>query len=119
MADYTAVQKALSDGASPAMLCATCPWDRNCITPPVITRGEIDAKVAEATAEDRKRAEAEMAAGRDPGMPTGSLLTVLTYAGKDTAAQVCPVFALRLGSSNGRKIADAIQASMQQWDDES
>ena len=56
--------------------------------------------------------------GRDEGMPTGSLLTALMFAGKDTSAQVCPVFALRLRSSGGRKIADTFKGLMQGWDDQ-
>ena len=44
MTDYTAVQ--------PSMLCATCPWDRSCISPPTMTRAEIDAKMAAAAAQD-------------------------------------------------------------------
>lgn len=119
MSDYEPVKKALSAGLDPAMLCQTCPWDRNCITPPAMTSAEIQAKLDEAlAADDRKAAEAR-ATGADPGMPVSSLLTAVTLGGRDTASQVCPVFALRLRSSGGRLIADSVRASMQQWDDNS
>ena len=118
MADYTAVQKALESGAEPAMLCATCPWDRTCVTPPSMTRAEIDAKIAEATAEDDKRLREAQALGKDPGMPIGTLMSAVIFGGRDTSASVCPVFALRLRSSGGRQIADEIKARMTGWDDQ-
>lgn len=116
--DYSPVQKALAAGAQPAMLCATCPWDRMCITPPTMTTADIEAKMSEAARQDDERLAAAQAVGKPPEMPVGSLMTALVYAGKDTSAQVCPVFALRLRSSGGRQIADATKATMQGWDDE-
>jgi hypothetical protein len=116
--DYQAVQKALSDGADPAMLCATCPWDRNCFSPPTMTSADVERQIAEATAKDAAEAERAQMLGRQAQMPVGSLMTMLIYAGKDTSAQVCPVFGLRLRSSGGRKIADTFKALMQEWDDQ-
>jgi len=116
--DYQAVQKALSGGADPAMLCATCPWDRNCFSPPTMTSAEIEQRMAEAQHKDEMAAKAARAEGRDAGMPAGTLMTALLFAGKDTSAQVCPVFGLRLRSSGGRKIADAFKSLMQEWDDQ-
>jgi hypothetical protein len=119
MTDYSAVQKALADGAEPAMLCATCPWDRNCFTPPAMTKAEVDAELAKAMAEDDRQRVAAQAAGRDPGMPERSLLTAIAIGGRDTMGQFCPVFALRLQSSGGRKLADMAKSVMQDWDDAS
>lgn len=119
MTDYKPVQDALASGADPAMLCATCPWDRNCITPPTMSKADVDAYIAKAEREDQERAAAARLAGKDPGLPAGMLMTTLTFAGRDTSAQVCPVFALRLKSSGGRKMADSIRESMQSWDDAS
>ena len=116
--DYQAVQKALSGGADPSMLCATCPWDRNCFSPPTMTSADIEQCVTEAQREDEARAATARAEGRDAGMPAGTLVTALLFAGKDTSAQVCPVFALRLRSSGGRKIADMFKSLMQAWDDQ-
>jgi hypothetical protein len=119
MTDYGPVQKALSGGADPAMLCATCPWDRTCLTPPTMTKQEIDAHIEKASKEDEERAEQAKALGQDPGLPTGMLMTTLVMAGRDSSATICPVFALRLRSSGGRQIADDLKASMQGWDDQS
>lgn len=119
MSDFESVSKALGGGADPAMLCATCPWDRNCVTPPSMTRADIDQRVQEASEKDQLNAERARAAGKDPGMPMGSLLTALMFAGRASSAEVCPVFALRLRSSGGRKIADGLKGLMQRWDDES
>jgi hypothetical protein len=116
--DYQAVQKALSGGTDPAMLCATCPWDRHCFSPPTMTSADIDARIAEGAAMDEQKAAEARAMGRDAGMLTGTLLSALMFAGRDTSAQVCPVFALRLRSSGGRKIADAFKTLMQDWDDQ-
>lgn len=118
MSDYAAVKKALTDGAQPAMLCATCPWDRTCISPPTMTSAEIDAKMAEAAAQDDQKLATAKLVGEGDGFPVGTLVTALAYAGKDTSAQICPVYALRLRSSGGRQIADAMKATMQGWDDE-
>lgn len=118
MSDYSAVQKALGEGADPAMLCATCPWDRTCITPPTMTKAEVDARIAEASKTDDQRMAEAALAGKEPGMPVGSLLTALTLGGRDTMGQFCPVFALRLRSSGGREIADSLKSSMQRWDDQ-
>lgn len=118
MTDYSPVQKALAAGVQPAMLCTTCPWDRTCISPPAMTPADIEAKMSESARQDEERQAAAQAAGKAPEMPMGSLLTALVYAGKDTSAQVCPVFVLRLRSSGGRQIADAMKATMQGWDDE-
>lgn len=118
MTDYGAVQKALEGGAQPSMLCTTCPWDRTCIAPPTMTRAEIDAEMAKAAKDDdRKLAEAQ-AAGKDPGLPTATLLTAIAIGARDTTGQFCPVFALRLRSSGGREIADGLKVSMQKWDDQ-
>lgn len=118
-ADYEPVRRALSEGLDAAMLCQTCPWDRPCVSPPTMTRAEIDAQIAEASSQDEARAAAARAAGRDPGLPTGMLLTAMTVGSADIQAQVCPVFALRLRSSAGRTIADRLRDSMQAWDDQS
>lgn len=118
MSDYQAVTRALEDGADPGMLCTTCPWDRICIIPPVMTSAEIDQEVKKATEKDRAEMTRARLLGEDPGIPAGSLLTVLMIAGQDTSAQVCPVFALRLRSSGGRKTADSLKAAMQAWDDD-
>jgi hypothetical protein len=116
--DYQAVQKALAAGTDPAMLCATCPWDRNCFSPPTMTAADVEQQIREAKAKDERAAEMARLSGRDPAMPVGTLMTALIYGGKDTSAQVCPVFGLRLRSSGGRKIADTFKALMQEWDDQ-
>ena len=118
MSDFEAVSKALAEGADPALLCATCPWDRYCITPPKMTRAEVDAKMREAEQKDKAEFEAAKAEGRSPGMPVGMLMTALTFTGKDTSATICPVFALRLRSSSGRTIVDSMKSTMQGWNDE-
>jgi hypothetical protein len=121
--DYEPVVKALASGADPAMLCQTCPWDRMCVSPPTMTRGDIDAKMAEAQAIDAKKLrESSAAAFGIPrsdaeGMPIATLVTAMTFGNRDLMAMVCPVFALRLRSSGGRGIADNLKTAMQAWDD--
>jgi hypothetical protein len=83
------------------MLCATCPWDRNCFSPPSMTSAEIDRHVAEAARKDEQQAQEARMMGRPEVMPAGTLM-----------------FALRLRSSGGRKIADTFKGLMQEWDDE-
>lgn len=118
MNDYRTVQLALEGGAQPAMLCVTCPWDRTCISPPAMTSAEVQSKMDQALNEDRQRAAQARAAGESPGIPAGSLLTALIHSGRDVMGEFCPVFALRLRSGDGRRIADSLKASMQEWDDQ-
>lgn len=108
---YDAVEKELAAGTPPEMLCATCPWDRLCVKPPAMSRAEVDAQIEKAKARD---------AENDPdgkAMPVGMLMTTLVFAGRSTTGEMCPVFARRLRSPEGRHLADTIRASMQQWGD--
>lgn len=112
MSDYQAVTKALADGADPAMLCTTCPWDRNCVTPPSMTASEVEQQVREAAAKDEMTMRSDSSKA-----PMGSLLTALFLGGRDTAMQACPVLCLRLRSADGRKLADQVRSIMQGWED--
>jgi hypothetical protein len=106
--NYEPVAQALARGDDPAMLCATCPWDRNCVNPPEMSAGDVSQKINES-------AEAAKAAGADVGAAT--LMAVVVFAGKDTSLQACPVLAIRLRSSDGRKAAEAVRNLMQNWED--
>lgn len=108
---YDAVEKELASGTPPEMLCATCPWDRLCIKPPAMSKADVEKRVDEAKARDMRQ---------DPEgkeMPMGTLLATIVYAGRSSQGEMCPVFALRMRSPEGRKLADTIRSSMQQWDD--
>ena len=117
VADYSTVQTALSEGTDPAMLCTTCPWDRYCVQPPVMTKSEVDRQMDDATRKAEAEADQAARAGRPAPMPTGMLLTALVVGAKDTSSQVCPVFAARLRSAGGRRIADSLKTVMQGWED--
>lgn len=117
MLDYEPVAKALAEGADPAMLCATCPWDRNCVNPPSMTRGEIDRQMKDAAAKDEATMAAARLAGQEVPLPAPTLLTAVAIGGKDTALQACPVLGLRLRSADGRRLADQIRSLMQGWQD--
>jgi hypothetical protein len=104
-ATYDDVKNAMAAGTPPELICATCPWDRLCVQPPTMTRAEIDRLVSDAEAKDK---------ARDPNaMPAGMLVTALTFAGKDTSGQLCPVFSLRLKSDRG--VADTIRSAMKTY----
>lgn len=102
--DYDSVKAAMAAGTPPELICAACPWDRLCISPPTMTDTEIRARVMEA---------------RDAGVKAGgngasAVLTALAvYAGRDSMGDMCPVFALRLRAPEGRQLADSIRALMQ------
>jgi hypothetical protein len=117
MSSYHEVSTALQKGVEPALLCATCPWDRYCITPPSMTRAEIDAKMDEASKEDERRTAEAEAKGQKPGLPMGMLLTAITVGAADTQAQCCPVLANRLREQGGRTIVDGTKKLMQDWTD--
>lgn len=117
MNDFKRVAEALQQGADPEMLCSTCPWDRHCITPPSMTSEDIEREQAKMKRQDEETAAKMRAEGKDGGMPMGSLLGALMYAGKDTQAGVCPVFSARLRSSEGRMLADLLKKTMVGWDD--
>jgi hypothetical protein len=108
MPGYEQVAAELAKGTDPAMLCATCPWDRNCVNPPEVSAAEIRQKIDES-------AESARARGSDPVVVT--VMATLVLAGRDTALQVCPVLAVRLRSADGRKAAEAVKNLMQNWDE--
>lgn len=112
MSDYQAVTKALSGGADPAMLCATCPWDRNCLNPPTMTTADVDEQISKAAAADKAAMRADSSK-----VPMTALMTALVMGGRDTALQACPVLAVRLRSGDGRKIAEGIRSMMQGWEE--
>lgn len=107
-ANYDQVSQALARGDDPAMLCATCPWDRNCVNPPEMSAGDVRQKIDET-------GEAAKASGHDHG--TAILMATVIYAGKDTSLQACPVLAVRLRSADGRKAAEAVKSLMQSWEE--
>lgn len=118
MSDYRRVSEALKSGADPAMLCATCPWDRSCLTPPSMSSEDIEREIAIAKAKDEDENRKRRSEGKDGSIPMGLLMTSMIYSGKDTAATVCPVFVARLRSSQGRTIADSLKSTMQGWNDD-
>lgn len=72
MTDYETVSKALASGVEPAMLCATCPWDRYCVTPPTMGRADVEARVRDAQQQDQEEAAKAQAAGQ-PQFPARTL----------------------------------------------
>ena len=106
MSDYSAVERELAAGTPAELLCATCPWDRLCITPPTLTKQDIDNQIKQAEAKDREH---------DPDgkkMPVGMMLAALSLGGKDKTGTLCPVFTLRLRGPDGRQVADGVRAMM-------
>jgi hypothetical protein len=103
------IREALKTGADPHMICATCPWDRTCIKPPAMTTGDVE----EALDPDRIRSET----GEGEGFLFAAMIKAMTFAGRDTAAPVCPVLVDRLRSSDGKRIADALRELMTSWVD--
>jgi len=114
---YEQVAAELAKGTQPAALCLTCPWDRNCLTPPTMSTADVDKVVEEAAARDEARMLAAQAAGQPVPMPTTTIMMAAVYAGRDTALQACPVLAVRLRSADGRKAAEAVKALMQSWEE--
>ncbi len=104
--DYPTVQRELDKGTPAELLCATCPWDRLCVSPPSMTKQDVDRAIAEAEAKDKAKDPAESK------MPVSMLLTVMTLGGRDTTGALCPVFALRLRGPDGRQVADGIRSLM-------
>lgn len=118
MTDYEDVRKALADGADPAFLCATCPWTRNCTSPPTMTRQEIDGHVQNAWATDARAADEARKAGVDYRPPAGAMVTALALGGRDMMTPACPVLTLRLRSSGSRALTDRLKGMMQEWGDD-
>lgn len=99
-------KKQLEAGTPAELICATCPWDRLCVEPPQVSNQEIQRHLDAAMAKDKEQ---------DPqqrGMPVGSIMTALVFAGRDTSGRLCPVFASRLRGPDGRAVADGIRQQM-------
>jgi hypothetical protein len=108
MSDYGTVKEAMKAGTPPELICASCPWDRLCITPPSMTGADIERHLDKAKRDDE---------ARDPnhkGLPTGQLLTALMFGGRDNQGALCPVFAVKLRSPDGRQVADTLRKLMQE-----
>lgn len=113
MANYQSVKSELDRGTPPGLLCATCPWDRLCITPPTMTADQVKQKMDETL--DEPAGNAPSHPDRSAARLASSLVGALMFAGKDTQAEVCPVFAMRLSGPDGRTIADGIRSRMREW----
>jgi hypothetical protein len=85
----------------------------------MMTAAEVEQHVKEAATADRIALAEARNLGRAPGIEdvSGTLLALSVFGGRHLSATVCPVFALRLRSSGGRKLADAFKGQMQDWDD--
>lgn len=106
--NYRQVTEALQAGADSHMLCETCPWDRNCLNPPQMTAGQVQAELDKVRARAVEPAPGETAP-RDGGLMAG-LLSTLMVTGRDTQAEVCPVLAVSLRTPDGRRINDVLRA---------
>jgi len=71
--------------------CSTCPWSKFCITPPVMSKAEVDAKIQGDLDKVKET--------KDEGALMQPMLSALMFSGKDTECQVCPVFAAKLRES--------------------
>lgn len=110
--DYARIAQGLATGADPVLICAACPWDRNCINPPMMTTGDLNQAITDAVSMDKETAR------KDPSKPAATtVLASIALAGRDTALPACPVLVLRLRSPGGRNIAGLVRDAMQSWAD--
>ena len=110
--DYSRVKDALKSGADPEMLCATCPWDRLCIEPPSMTEEDYKRQMDEATAKDDAKLAEAKARGEEGGMPIGTLLTAIVAGGRVDSATLCPVFSVKIRTSEGRVLSNLLKEHM-------
>lgn len=109
---YKQVSDALKAGSNPETLCASCPWDRNCVNPPSMTPDEVAAEIEQAKREDELTMRQAAARGESTS-PVSTLLAITLLSGRDSSLPVCPVLAMRLRQGAGRGIAERIKADMQ------
>lgn len=85
--------------------CSTCPWNRNCVSPPTMTEEEVNKEIGIDEKPDVSSKEAA-----EQSLFTG-MFKAMVYAGKDKEAPVCPVFAraLREGPEISQKIKEIMQ----------
>lgn len=107
MNDYARVAEALKQGVTPSELCASCPWDRHCVHPPDFSAQDIE----------QGRQEAIDSVEDEQGKLFAALLGLAVFAGRELLGETCPVFAVRLRSSGGRRISDTLKAAMRSWTD--
>jgi len=82
--------------------CTTCPWNKYCIEPPVMTEEEVKAQIEKGKEGDDKETAL-----------FGGLINALVFAGKDREARICPIFAqaLRSGPELSQKIKDIMKGN--------
>lgn len=103
---YKAVRDAMAAGTPLDLICVACPWDRLCVRPPEMTQDDVRRHTA-----DMER-EAAAAGATGPGLITAKLAAIAIYGGRDTMGSMCPAFAARMQTGEGRRVADAIRAVM-------
>lgn len=69
--------------------CSTCPWNKNCIEPPSMTKEDVEKTVE----------EMEEKGGSKEGKLMSGLMSALVFVGKDKECHACPVFIEKLRQS--------------------
>lgn len=84
--------------------CATCPWDRFCIRPPMMTKEEVEREI-----KDKMKPDKEDKGGESTLF--GGLMATMIYGGKDKECPACPVFIeeLRKGPELSKKIKELMK----------
>lgn len=104
--NYGPVREAMTAGTPLDLICSTCPWNRPCVDRPSMTEAEVRQHT-----EDMSAAAVQSGrTGRDLFM--AELVATAIYSGRDQMATVCPVFAARMQTDEGRQISDAIRTHM-------
>lgn len=112
---YEEIEKAVESGITRDRVCSLCSWTTLCVKPPEVTKTQIEAQYEKAKEEDEKMKERAEANGKPVGLPVATLVTALTYGGRDRLASVCPIFSTRLIES--RSLSDELKKLMQGWTD--
>ena len=80
--------------------CINCPWNRNCVDIPVMTREEVEEKI-----ESKKGTE------ETENKIFNDILSIMVFGDKDIACPSCPIFIERLRKNP--ELAQQIKGLMQ------
>lgn len=104
--NYGPVREAMTAGTPLDLICSTCPWNRPCVDRPSMTTAEVRQHT------DHMKAEAVKSGHRGQDLAIATITAMAIYGGRDQMATVCPVFAARMQTDEGRQIFDAIRTHM-------
>ena len=87
--------------------CASCTWDKFCLSPPTMTSEEVESRT-----KPKPPAERAVEGEEKKDSLLGDMLNIMMFSGKDTECRACPQLISRL--REGPELSNYIKSFMQE-----